>query len=44
MQSIVESWPIFQFFDPTQSRKDSLDGGSARCKASTYTQDNTTTD
>jgi hypothetical protein len=32
----------FQFLDPTHSRYDSLDGGSARCKASTtYTQNNT---
>jgi hypothetical protein len=31
----------FQFLNPIQSRYDSLDGGSARPKASTYTQINT---
>jgi hypothetical protein len=34
----------FQFFNPIHSRKDSLDGGSARRKAATYTQNNTNTE
>jgi hypothetical protein len=34
-------WPLFQFLNPIHSRKDSLDGGSARRKAATYTQNNT---
>jgi hypothetical protein len=33
----------FQFLNPIHNRKDSLDGGSARGKASTYTQNNTDT-
>jgi hypothetical protein len=37
-------WPIFQFLNPIYIRKDSLDGGSARRKAATYTQDNTNTE
>jgi hypothetical protein len=30
-------WPRFQFLNPIRSRKDSLEGGSARRKAATYT-------
>jgi hypothetical protein len=40
LQPFVGSWLRFQFLDPIHSRQDSLDGGSARRKASTYTQDN----
>jgi peptide methionine sulfoxide reductase MsrA len=32
---------FFQFHNPIHSRGDSLDGGSARRKSATYTQDNT---
>jgi hypothetical protein len=41
LQPFVELWPIFQFLDPVHSQSDSLDGGSARRKAATYTQNNT---
>jgi hypothetical protein len=34
----------FQFLDPIHSQYDSLDGGSARRKVSTYTQDNINTE
>jgi hypothetical protein len=37
-------WPLFQVLDPIHSRYDSLGGGSARLKASTYTQSNTNTE
>jgi hypothetical protein len=37
-------WPLFQFLNPTQSRQDSLDEGSARRKAATYIQDNINTE
>jgi hypothetical protein len=33
--------PLFQFLNPIHSRWDSLDRGSARRKAATYTQNNT---
>jgi hypothetical protein len=35
------SWSLFQFLNPIQSRLESLDGGSARRKVATYTQNNT---
>jgi hypothetical protein len=38
VQAFVGSWPRFQFLDLLHSRKDSLDGGTARRKAVTYTQ------
>jgi hypothetical protein len=41
LQSFVGPWPLFQFLDPTHSRQDTLDGGSARRKAATYTDINT---
>jgi hypothetical protein len=37
-------WPLFQFLNPTNSRYDYLDGGSARRKVATYTQNNTNTE
>jgi hypothetical protein len=37
-------WPLSQFLNPRQSRYDSLDGGSARRKAATHTQNNTNTE
>jgi hypothetical protein len=40
LQPFVGPWSLFQFLDPIHSRYDSLDGGSARCKAATYTQNN----
>jgi hypothetical protein len=41
LQPFVGPWPLFQFPGPAHSRQDSLGGGSARRKASTYTQNNT---
>jgi hypothetical protein len=35
-------WPIFQFLNPIHSQWDSLDGGSDRRKAATYTQNKRT--
>jgi hypothetical protein len=38
LQSFIGPWPLsFQFLDPLHSWQDSLDGGSARRKAATYT-------
>jgi hypothetical protein len=34
----VGPWPLFQFTNLIHSRLDSLDGGSARLRAATYTQ------
>jgi hypothetical protein len=41
--SAVLCWilPLFKFLDPIHNRQDSLGGGSARHKATTYTQNNT---
>jgi phosphatidylglycerophosphate synthase len=44
LQSFVWAWPLFQFLDPLHSWWDSLDGGSARRKAATYTEGNTNTE
>jgi hypothetical protein len=44
LQPFVGPWPIFQFLDPIRGRQDSLDGGWARRKASTYTQNSTNTE
>jgi hypothetical protein len=44
LQPTVGFWPLSQFLDPIHSRQDSLDGGSARRKAATCTQDNTDTE
>jgi hypothetical protein len=44
LQSFVGPWPLFQFLNPKHSWLDSLDGGSARRKAATYTQNNTNTE
>jgi hypothetical protein len=41
LQPCVGPWTLFQFFNPIHGPQDSLDRGSARLKASTYTQDNT---
>jgi hypothetical protein len=38
LQTFLGPWPLFQFRDPIHSRQDSLDGGSARCKAVTYAE------
>jgi hypothetical protein len=40
----VGPWPLFQCLNPINSRYDFLDGGSARHKAATYTQNNTNTE
>jgi hypothetical protein len=44
LQPFARPWSIFQFLDPIHSRQDSLDGASARRKASTYIQNNTNTE
>jgi hypothetical protein len=44
LQPFVGSCSLFQFSNPIHSRQDSLDGGSARRQASTYTQNNTKTE
>jgi hypothetical protein len=41
LEPFVGPWPLCQFRNPVHSQYDSLDGGSARRKASTFTQDNT---
>jgi hypothetical protein len=41
LQSFVGSWLLFRVLNPIHSRYNSLDGGSARRKAATYTQNNT---
>jgi hypothetical protein len=41
LQPFVGPWPLFQFLDPLHNRQDALYEGSARRKASTYTQNNT---
>jgi hypothetical protein len=43
LQPFVGPWQLSQFLDSIHSRYDSLDGGSARRKASTYTENNTNT-
>jgi hypothetical protein len=42
LQPSVGPRPLLQFLDPIHSRQDSLDGGSARRKAATYTQNKRT--
>jgi hypothetical protein len=44
LQPFVGPLLLFQFLDLLHSRYDSLDGGSARLKAATYTQNNTNTE
>jgi hypothetical protein len=44
LQPFVGLWTLFQFLDSVHSRQDSMDEGSARHKASTYTQNNTNTE
>jgi hypothetical protein len=44
LQPFAGPWPLFQFLDPIHSREDSLDGGSDRRKAATYTQNNRNTE
>jgi hypothetical protein len=44
LQSFVGPWLLFQFLDCIHRRYDALDEGSARRKASTYTQNNTNTE
>jgi hypothetical protein len=39
LQPFVGPWPLFSFLIILQSRQDHLGGGSARRKATTYTQD-----
>jgi hypothetical protein len=40
LQPFVGRLPLFQFLNPIHSRQDSLDEGSVRRKATTYTQNN----
>jgi hypothetical protein len=42
LELFVGLLPLFPFLNPTHSRQDSLDGGSARRKAATYTQNKRT--
>jgi hypothetical protein len=44
LQPFVGPWSLFQFLDLLRSQLDSLDGDSARSKATTYTQDNINTE
>jgi hypothetical protein len=44
LQPFVGPWSLYQFLDRIHSRYDSLDGRSARRKASTYIQNNTNTE
>jgi hypothetical protein len=44
LQPFVGPWSIFQVRNPLHSQYDSLDGGSARRKAATYTQDSINTE
>jgi hypothetical protein len=45
LQLFVGLWPLFHFRNLfLHSRQGFLDGGSARRKAATYTQDNTNTE
>jgi hypothetical protein len=44
LQPFVGPWLLYQFLDPVQSQYNSLDGGWARRKAATETQDNTNTE
>jgi hypothetical protein len=44
LQPFVGPWPFLSDISYTHSRYDSLDGGSARLKASPYTQNNTNTE
>jgi hypothetical protein len=44
LQPFVGPSPLFQSLDPTNSRWDSLDGGSASRKPATYTKNNTNTE
>jgi hypothetical protein len=43
LQPFVGPWQLFQFLNPIHSRLGSLDGGSGRRKAATYTRNNTHT-
>jgi hypothetical protein len=44
LQPFFGPWLLFQFLGPIHSQYDSLDGVSARRKASIYTQNNTNTE
>jgi hypothetical protein len=44
LQPFAGPWLLFQFLDPIYSLYDSLDEGSARRKASAYTQNNANTE
>jgi hypothetical protein len=41
LEPFVGPWPLFEFPDSIHNRYDLMDRGSARHKASTYTQNNT---
>jgi hypothetical protein len=44
LESFVGPWPLFEFLDVFTQSLGLLDGGSARRKAVTYTQDSKTTE
>jgi hypothetical protein len=44
VQPSVGPWTLYQFLNPIHCRYNSLDGGSAHHKASTYTQEDTNTE
>jgi hypothetical protein len=44
VQSLCRTLTDFQFLNPIHSPQDSLDEGSARRKATTYTHNNTNTE
>jgi hypothetical protein len=44
LQPSVGPWSLFQFRNPIYSQQDFLNGGSARRKTFTYTQNNTNTE
>jgi hypothetical protein len=43
LQPFAGPWELFQFLNPIYSRYDSLEGGSVRRKATTYTHTTTQT-
>jgi hypothetical protein len=44
LQSLIGPWPLYQFLNPIHSLYYSLNGGSARRKVVTYTQNNANTE
>jgi hypothetical protein len=44
VKPFVGNWPLLQFLEPIHRREESLGEWSARLKAATYTQNNTSTE